>query len=130
MGIRKTPLRTFPSGGRYSGIVRIPRSDSTVPCADIDELRSERSHSRNRRSVEGGATQAEREDTAVLLQRYLQAQELHMSYLNRFFVIRTGHSPSRSGETLTDDAMTELARLYAEEQSAHQAWLQSVLDQG
>jgi hypothetical protein len=80
--------------------------------------------------VEGKVMQAEREDATVLLQRYLQARDLHMAYLNRFFVIRTGHSPTRSGETLTDDAMTELARLYAEEQDAHEAWLQSVLDGG
>src|SRR4051812_47360642 len=45
-------------------------------------------HTRGASSVEGKVMQAEREDTAVLLQRYLQARDLHMAYLNRFFVIR------------------------------------------
>jgi hypothetical protein len=66
------------------------------------------------------------EDSTVLLQRYLQAQELQMSYLNRFFVISPGRSPSRSGDTLTHDGLGELQRLYAEEQAAHQAWLDSL----
>lgn len=71
----------------------------------------------------------ESEDSTVLLQRYLQAHELHMSFLNRFFVVRSGHSPTRSGDTLTDDALSELARLYNEEQAAHQAWLHALLEQ-
>ncbi len=70
--------------------------------------------------------QAPGEDSTVLLQRYLQAQDLHMSYLNRFFVIRPGRSPTRSGDTLTPEGLAELARLYAEEQAAHHAWLDSL----
>jgi hypothetical protein len=70
--------------------------------------------------------QAEGEDSTVLLQRYLQAQELHMSYLNRFFVVRPGRSPTRSGDTLTPESVAELERLYAEEQSARQAWFESL----
>ena len=66
--------------------------------------------------------QAQGDDSTVLLQRYLQAHELHMSYLNRFFVISPGRSPTRSGETLTHEGFAELQRLYAEEQAAHEAW--------
>lgn len=69
------------------------------------------------------------EDSTVLLQRYVQAHELHMSYLNRFFRIVPGSSPTRSGDTLTDEALAELARLYAEEQAAHQAWLSKLREE-
>ena len=68
----------------------------------------------------------EGEDTTVLLQRYLQAQDLHTSYLNRFFVVRPGRSPIRSGDTLTQEGIAEWGRLYAEEQDAHRAWLRSL----
>jgi hypothetical protein len=69
----------------------------------------------------------EREDATVLLQRYVQAHELYMSYLNRFFIIAPGRSPTRSGDALTDGALAELSRLYSEEQAAHQAWWDSLL---